>query len=191
MVRIFTFCSCAIYFCHLPPSSSLPQKRIRPRNAAVEAKLDGRWQPATVIEDKDAEGGIIIRWPDGSAQRISDRNAVRYSSRTVPSSGTEASKATQSSEKEEKRTVSGSARHLDARESELKAELRRVREMRKRAGSVGVAGNGGSGSVMEQVEYLQRRSAELREQQRQEEQRAREDAVVAQRIQRAEENELK
>ena len=156
----------------------------------MEAKLDGRWQPATVIEDKDAEGGIIIRWPDGSAQRISDRNAVRYS-RTVPSSGTEASKATQSSKKEEKRTVSGSARHLDARERELKAELRRVREMRKREGSVGVAGNGGSRSVMEQVEYLQRRSAELREQQRQEEQRAREDAVVAQRIQRAEENELK
>ena len=114
-----------------------------------------------------------------------------YAPRTVQSSGIEASKATQSIENEEKRTVSGSARHLDARERELKAELRRVREMRKREGSVGVAGKGGSRSVMEQVEYLQRRSAELREQQRQEEQRAREDAVVAQRIQRAEENELK
>jgi hypothetical protein len=47
----------------------------------VEAKSNGRWTPATVMEDKSRDGAMLIRWPDGSAQKFVDRNAVRYSAR--------------------------------------------------------------------------------------------------------------
>ena len=86
----------------------------------------------------------------------------------------------------------GSTGVLDARERELKQELRRVRDLRKQDISSGGGGDGShSSGVMAQVSALQRRSAELREQQLVDEQRAREEAVAAQRHQRAEENELK
>jgi hypothetical protein len=87
----------------------------------------------------------------------------------------------------------GSKQRLADRERELKDELRSVRELRmKQGGGDGSgAGGGGASGVMAQVGVLQRRAAELREQQKADEQRRKEDFVVGQRRERAEQNELK
>ena len=70
---------------------------------------------------------------------------------------------------------------------------RSVRELRMKQGGGDGSGDGGGGAsgVMAQVGVLQRRAAELREQQKADEQRRKEDFVVGQRRERAEQNELK
>ena len=87
----------------------------------------------------------------------------------------------------------GAKQRLADRERELKDELRSVRELRMKQGGGDGSGDGGGGAsgVMAQVGVLQRRAAELREQQKADEQRRKEDFVVGQRRERAEQNELK
>ena len=86
----------------------------------------------------------------------------------------------------------GSKQRLADRERELKDELRvRVLRMKQGGGDGSGDGGGGASGVMAQVGVLQRRAAELREQQKADEQRRKEDFVVGQRRERAEQNELK
>lgn len=71
------FCPSSFFY----DAATVGTHNYRPQGAVVEAKVRGKWLPATVMEDKAQDGIILIRWPDGSAQKFEDRDSVRYSSR--------------------------------------------------------------------------------------------------------------